>query len=391
MDLTTFSPSGIVDIARLAFGMPDVDMLCFGESDQPSPEAARDALIAVMHAGVTTYADVRGIAPLRVALADYLSALHARPVAESRIQVTASGMAALNVALAATLRPGERVVVHAPIWPNIPNVVRLRGAEMDAIDLRTTAAGFRLDLDRLESRLRGARAFVLNSPNNPTGWTASHAELAAILDLCRRHGVWLIADEVYSRLTYDGSDAAPSLLDHAEPTDRVMVANSFSKTWAMTGWRLGWLVVPEGARDAVTELVEVTHSCVAPFIQHGAVAALADRPFVEAFREHCAQGRAVVGEALGGLEFVRYTPPPGAFYAFIGIDGLADSTALARRLVMEHGVAVAPGSAFGPAGEGHLRLCFAHRPERLERAMWRLREGLTARLTGGLAAELATA
>ena len=386
MDLTTFSPSGIVEIARLAFGMPDVEMLCFGESDQPSPAVARDALIAAMHAGVTTYADVRGIAPLRAALADYLSALHAKPVAETRIQVTASGMAALNVALAAVVRAGERVVVHAPIWPNIPNVVRLRGAELDPIDLHARSDGsFRLDLDQLEPRLRGARALVLNSPNNPTGWTASSAELTAILDLCRRHGVWLIADEVYSRLTYDGSEAAPSLLDHAELTDRVIVANSFSKTWAMTGWRLGWLVLPEGLRDTVTELVELTHSSVAPFSQHGGVAALADHAFVESFREHCAKGRALVGEALGGLDFVRYAPPAGAFYAFIGIDGLADSAGLARRLVVEHGVAVAPGSAFGPAGEGHLRLCFAHRPERLERAMRRLCQGLTAGLTAELA------
>lgn len=379
MAIIEIPASGIVEIARLALGRPDTDFLCFGESDHPSPASAREALSAALDSGIATYADVRGIAPLRIALAHYLSALHAKPLTESRIQVTASGMAALNVALAATVRAGDRVLVHAPIWPNIPNVVRLRGAAADTVALRPFAGGgFGLDLDRLQSRLAGARAFILNSPNNPTGWTASAAELAAVLELCRRHGAWLIADEVYSRLVYDGSAAAPSVLDHAEPTDRVMVVGSFSKSWAMTGWRLGWLVVPEGLRDRVSEIVEVTHSSVAPFIQHGGLAALADKRFVESFRIYCARGRALAGEALANLERVRYSPPPGAFYAFIGIDGLADSMALARRLVLEHGVAVAPGSAFGPAGEGHLRLCFAQRPERLLRAVQRLRQGVAA-------------
>ena len=379
MDLLALAPSRIVEIAKLAFDTPDADLLCFGESDQPSPASARDALIAAVDAGVTRYADVRGIADLRTALAHYLTALHARPVAEGRVQVTGSGMAALNVALAATVRAGQRVVVHAPIWPNIPNLVRLRGAEVDMIALEPQPdGGFRLDLGRLEARLAGARAFVLNSPNNPTGWTATAAELAAILDICRRHRVWLLADEVYSRLTYDGTPAAPSVLDLAEPDDRVMAANSFSKAWAMTGWRLGWLVVPEGARERVTEIVEITHSSVAPFIQCGGVAALADPAFLAGFRDLCARGRTVTGDALAGLDGIRYAPPAGAFYAFVGIDGLTDSMGLARRLLREHRVAVAPGSAFGPGGEGHLRLCFAQSEERLRRAMQRLREGLAA-------------
>lgn len=377
MDIVEFPSSRIVEIARLALGRPDTELLCFGESDQPSPESARQALMESLQAGSDKYSDVRGIAPLRIAIAHFLSALHAKPVAESRIQVTASGMAALNIALAAILRPGERVLVHDPIWPNIPNVVRLRGGLVDTIDLdRSPDGAFRLDLERLIARLPGARALILNSPNNPTGWTASHAEIAAILNGCRRHGVWLVADDVYSRLIYDGAAAAPSVLDHAEPNDRVMVVNSFSKTWAMTGWRLGWLVVPEGARERISEIVEVTHSTVAPFVQHAGIAALADSAFVAAFRNHCAQGRALIGEALRGLESVSYSPPAGAFYAFLGVAGLADSAELARRLVLDHGVAVAPGSAFGPAGEGHLRVCFAQRPERLARAMQRLRAGL---------------
>jgi aspartate/methionine/tyrosine aminotransferase len=377
MDIVQISGSRILEVAKVAFAAPDAEFLCFGESDQPSPYAAHAAAVAALAAGATKYPDVRGLPPLRTALADYLTALHAKPVTESRVQVTASGMAAVSVALAAIARAGQRVVLHHPAWPNVGNAVQLRGAQVDALDLNALPdGGFRMDLDRLDAMLAGARAFVLNSPNNPTGWTATHEELVAILALCRRHGVWLIADEVYSRLVYDGAAAAPSVLDVAEPGDRVMVANSFSKTWVMTGWRLGWLVVPEGTRDAVTEIVEVTHSGVAPFVQQAGLAAIADTETVERFRAHCAQGRALASAALSGLNGVRYTAPVGAFYAFLGVDGLTDSLTLAKRLVTEHGVAVAPGIAFGDCGEGHLRVCFAQSPDRMERAMGRLRDGL---------------
>ena len=173
------------------------------------------------------------------------------------------------------MRAGDRVVLHSPAWPNVGNAARVRGAQVDELALTALPeGGFRMDFDRLDAMLEGARAFILNSPNNPTGWTATRDELPTILEIARRRHVWLISDEVYSRLVYDGAPAAPSLLDIAEPDDRVIVCNSFSKTWVMTGWRLGWLVVPEGARDAITELVEVTHSGVAPFIQHAGVAAV---------------------------------------------------------------------------------------------------------------------
>jgi aspartate/methionine/tyrosine aminotransferase len=380
MDIVSIPGSRILEIAKLAFATPDVDFLCFGESDQPSPASAHEAAVAALAAGVTRYPDVRGLPELRAALAEYLSALHARPVSEQRIQITASGMTAVSIALAATVRPGERVVLHSPAWPNVGNAARLRGAVVDELNLDALPeGGFSMDFDRLDAMLHGARAFILNSPNNPTGWTATRDELQTILKIARRHNVWLIADEVYSRLVYDGVPAAPSLLDIAEPRDRVMVCNSFSKAWVMTGWRLGWLVVPEGARDAVTELVEVTHSGVAPFIQHAGIAAVRDTNAVQRFRAHCASGRALTTQALAGLNDVRYSPPDGAFYAFVGIDGLTDSLSLAKRLLTEHKVAVAPGVAFGAAGEGYLRLCFAQSADRIERAMNRLRDGLLAR------------
>jgi aspartate aminotransferase len=379
MDIVSIPGSRILEIAKLAFATADVDFLCFGESDQPSPPAAHAAAIAALGAGATRYPDVRGLPELRSALAEHLTKLHARPVGEERIQITASGMTAVSVALAATVRSGDRVVLHSPAWPNVGNAARLRGASVEELCLTALpAGGFSMDLNRLDAMLEGARAFILNSPNNPTGWTATRDELAGILEIARRRRVWLIADEVYSRLVYDGTLAAPSLLDVAEPQDHVIVCNSFSKTWVMTGWRLGWLVVPEGARDAVTELVEVTHSGVAPFIQHAGLAAVHDTESVARFRAHCASGRTLTFDALAGVNGLRCVPPKGAFYAFVGVEGLTDSLSLAKRLVSEHKVAVAPGIAFGAAGEGYLRICFAQSAETIERAMNRLREGLRA-------------
>jgi aspartate aminotransferase len=381
MDLTQIPGSRIVEVARLAFATPDVDFLCFGESDQPTPNAAVDAAMTALRNGETRYPDVRGLPDLREALAGYLSRLHAKPVAENRIQVTASGMSAITIAMAALVRAGHRVVMHSPAWPNVANAARLRGATVEHIDLDVQPdGGFRLDLDRLDTMLAGARAFVLNSPGNPTGWTATHEELRAIRAIARRHGTWIISDEVYSRLVYDGRPAAPSMLDIAEPDERVMVCNSFSKAWTMTGWRLGWLVVPEGTSEQVVDIVEAVHSGVAPFTQRAGVAAIGDTQAVEAFRTHCATGRALAGQALVGLNGVRYRPPDGAFYAFLEVEGLHDSLDLAKKLVTRHGVAVAPGVAFGDAGEGWLRVCFAQSAELMERAMQRLRDGLRAEI-----------
>ena len=380
MPLIALEPSRIIAVARAAFARPDTEFLCFGESDQAAPAGAATALAQALDRGDALYPDVRGVPALRHALARHLSALHRLPVDEARVQVTASGMAAISVALQSVVRAGDRVVLHTPAWPNPGNAALLRGARVDHLPLDRLPSGrFHMDLDRLASLLTGARAFVLNSPNNPTGWTATLDELQAILDLCRRHGVWLISDEVYSRLIYDGSDAAPSLLDVAGPNDRVIVCNSFSKTWAMTGWRVGWMVVPDGTREMVAEVAEATYSGTAPFVQAAAMAAVADEAFVARFRAHCAEGRRLAVEGLAGLNGVRLAAPDGAFYAFIGVDGEDDSLALSLRLIERHGVAVAPGSAFGPGGEGSLRLCFAQAPARMARAMERLRAGLQRR------------
>ncbi len=371
MDIQTTHGSRIITVSRAAYARPDTDFLCFGESDVESPAAAHAAIVAALARGETRYPDVRGVPALREALADHLG------VDEARVQVTGSGMAAISVAMSALIRPGDRLLHITPAWPNLANAARLRGAEVEEFPLTPTASGgFTLDMERLAARLAGARALFVNSPSNPTGWTATAAEMARIVALCRLDGTWLISDEVYGNLIYDNAPHAASALEFAAPDDRVLVAGSFSKTWAMTGWRVGWLVVPAGARDSVTELVEITHSGVAPFVQAGALAALADVEFAVWFRAYCAAGRAATEASFVGVPEVRYASPPGAFYAFLAVDGLADSLALALRLVERHGVAVAPGSAFGAGGEGFLRLCFAQSPARLARALGRLQAGI---------------
>jgi len=377
MDIATTTGSKIITVSRAAFARPDTDFLCFGESDVAAPAVAQAALHAALEAGRTKYADVRGIPALREAIAAYLSGRHAA-VAEGRVQVTNSGMAAVNVAMAALIRPGDRLVHVTPAWPNSGNAARLRHAAVEELPLTDLpGGGFRLDMARLAERLRGARALFVNSPSNPTGWTASTAEMREMLALCRNAGAWLISDEVYNRLVYE-DEQAPSVLDVAAPDDRVLVVGSFSKAWAMTGFRIGWLVVPEGTRDRFTELVEITHSGVAEFVQAAALAALGDEAFVAEFRAYCSAGRAQTAQALAGLNRVRFVAPPGAFYAFLGIEGLTDSLGFALRLVEDFGVAVAPGAAFGTGGEGHVRLCFAQSPARLTRALSRLHDALRA-------------
>ncbi len=379
MDIASAGGSHIITVSRAAFARPDTDFLCFGESDVAAPAVAHAALTASMAAGETRYSDVRGTPALRAALAAHLSLRHRLPVAEGRVQVTGSGMAAVHVAMSALLRSGDRIVHITPAWPNSLNAARMRGAEVEEFALSPAEeGGFRLDFDRLAKRLVGARALWVNSPSNPTGWTADAAELQAIVTLCRTTGTWLIADEVYNRLVYDGSAQAASALDVCSPSDRLLVVGSFSKAWAMTGFRIGWLIVPEATRDSFSELVEITHSGVASFVQAAALAALADTDFVERFRIYCAAGRSLTTEALAGLDGVRFSAPAGAFYAFFSVDDLQDSLSFALRLVHEHGVALAPGCAFGAAGEGHLRLCFAQSPDVLTRALERLRSALVS-------------
>ena len=366
--------SRIREIANAGMHDPDVLAFWFGEPDQVTPAFIRDAATASLARGETFYSQNFGIPELRTAIADYVSALH-RPTPADEIAVTASGMSALMLAVEALVAPGDRVVVVTPLWPNLVEIPKILSAQVVCVPLAFGVSGWTLDVDRLLAALTpGTRALMLNSPNNPTGWTIDRAAQQALLAHCARHGIWIVADDVYERLHY-AADApcAPSLLDIAHRDARVVSTNSFSKAWLMTGWRLGWIVAPKALLPDLGKLIEYNTSCSPVFVQRAGVAALRDGgPVVDATRERLRRARDRLVDALLALPGVQVAPPAGAMYAFFRVEGVADSMTFCGRLVREAKLGLAPGSAFGPEGEGFVRWCFAASDERLDDGVSRL-------------------
>lgn len=364
----------IGQIATYGARFDDVIPLWFGESDVVSPPQPIAAAKAALDRGRTFYAGSHGEADLRQTLADYMTGLHGRPIGLDRILITASGMAAIASAMQAILDPGDSLVLVGPLWPNAAAKSVVLSTDLRTVSLRADAAGrWHLDLDQLFAACDATtKAIFINSPNNPTGWVMPREQQQAVLDFARARGIWILADEVYNRLVYDG-DKAPSFLDIADPDDPVVSLNSFSKTWAMTGWRLGWITAPARCIRVLVNIIEFNTSGAAPFIQDaGAVAVREGEPFIHWFRDYCRAGRDRLTEALSGANRIRYAPPEAAFYGFFQVEGETDSLALAKRLVREARVGLAPGISFGAGCEGWLRLCFAQSPQRLDTALDRL-------------------
>jgi len=366
-------PQLIGEVARLGMGDPEAIPLWYGEGDMPTPRFICDAAHEAMLAGETFYSHKRGLPELQAALAAYLTGIYAGPVDPDRVTVTASGMHGILLAMQAILEARDNAVLVGPLWPNAAATARVAGAEARTVPLDDVNGVWRLDLERLAAACDDrTRLIFVNSPGNPTGWMLERDEQQAILDFARDRGIWVMADEVYGRIVYD-RPVAPSFLDIAAPDDPVIVVNSFSKSWAMTGWRVGWLTHPAWLGPALSELVEYSVSTVPPFLQRAAIAAVTEgEGLVAEVRERCRQGRDIVAPALTAHARVTMAPPRAAFYAFFRVAGMADSLAWAKRLYLETKVGVAPGSAFGPEGEGWIRLCFAASPKRLEPAIERL-------------------
>jgi aspartate/methionine/tyrosine aminotransferase len=366
--------SEIRAVANAGIGDPDVLPFWFGEPDAVTPEFIRAAAIASLQRGETFYTQNFGIPELREAIATYVSGLH-RPVEPARIAVTASGMSALMIAVQALVGAGDSVVAVTPLWPNLTEIPRILDARVTTVPLAASARGFTLDLDRLLAALQpGTRALLVNSPNNPTGWTIDGEAQRAILAHCRRHGIWIVADDVYERLYFrDDAAVAPSFLALATSEDRLVSTNSFSKSWCMTGWRLGWMVAPPALMADLGKLIEYNTSCSPAFVQRAGVVAITDgEAFVAAFRARLRAARDRLVEGLRAIPGIDAAPPPGAMYAFFRIAGLDDSVAFCTRLVREAQLGLAPGRAFGPQGEGFVRWCFASDTARLTEGLARL-------------------
>ena len=382
-EIETLGTSGIAEVFDLGLGREDIIRLWVGEGDQPTPKFICDAATAALEAGETFYPRKRGIPELCDSLARYTSELYGVALDSERISIATSGMTAIVLALQAFVQPGDEVVVVGPVWPNIVAAVQIVGGRTVHVTLDPLPeGGFHLDMDKLFAACgENTRAVFVNSPGNPTGWVMEAEDQKALLDHCRKHRTWLISDEVYTRFVYDRPAAerptAPSLLTLAEPEDPVIVINSFSKTWFMTGWRLGWLIHPPSMAETFDRLIEFSFSGTAPFLQHGAVAALEQgEPFAQEVIERCRVAGELVYQRLSALPRVRLARPRGAFYAFFRVEGMSDSMAMAKELLEGAKVGLAPGSAFGPGGEGHLRLCFASTTETLSEALDRLEPAL---------------
>ena len=370
--------SRIREVANAGIGRSDVLAFWFGESDEVTPAAVREAAAESLARGETFYAHNLGLAELREALASYTGSLHP-PVGVDRIAVTSSGVSALMLATQLMVGAGDEVVAVVPVWPNLTAQPAILGGVVRRVALQPRDGAWTLDLQRLLDAITPAtRMLLVNAPNNPTGWTLTRDEQQALLAHCRRTGTWIVADEVYERLWYGpgaSGSAAPSFLDIAAPDDRLIVVHSFSKSFLMTGWRLGWMVLPTGHMDAIGKLIEFNTSCAPVFVQRAGLAGL--QTAAATVPALAARMRACRDRLVGGLQRlpgVQLAAPLGGMYAFFAVPGRSDdSLAFAKHLVAEHGLGLAPGVAFGEEAQGWLRWCFASRdPARLDAGLARL-------------------
>ncbi|MCA0399972.1 MAG: pyridoxal phosphate-dependent aminotransferase [Proteobacteria bacterium] len=371
--------SGIVEISAYARQREDVLPFWVGEGNLPTPAFIMEAAQKSLADGETFYTYQDGLPSLREGIAQYLARVYGREVDPSRICVTSSGMHALQLATTLTSGPGDEVIVPVPAWPNFMGALTISGASAREVTMRFGNQGWTLDVEDIARAITPrTKAIVINSPANPTGWTATHDELRAILALARQHGLWIIADEIYGRFYYHG-DRAPSFRDIMTPEDRILFIQTFSKNWAMTGWRIGWIEAPATLAGTIMNLVQYSSSGTPVFVQRGAEAAIRHgEDLVVEQVKRARRNRDILVEAFSREPRFRVAPPPGALYLFFGVDGFEDTRQLAFDLVDRAGVGLAPGTAFGATGQGYLRLCYLRRTEDVIEAARRLSEAVKA-------------
>jgi aspartate/methionine/tyrosine aminotransferase len=372
--------SGIVKVFNYGRNREGLIGLWAGEGDMPTPELIRAGAVQGLADGQTFYTYQRGIPPLREALAGYFTTLYGRQMAPEEFFVTCGGMQAIQMAMQLLLGEGDEVIVPAPAWPNFAAAAMTRGAVPRSVPMTFGAKGWTLDLGRLfDACTERTRAIFVNTPSNPTGWAATLDELRAILAFARQRGIWIIADEIYGRFVYEGT-LAPSFQTLREPGDRILFTQTFSKNWAMTGWRMGWLQAPPELGQVIENLIQYNTSGVPSFLQPAGVVALTEGAAAAAEQiARAAQGRQIVCSALERFDNLRFAWPAGAFYLLFGIEGETNSLETALRLVDEANIGLAPGIAFGAEGEGYFRICYLRSADQLTEATGRLTAWLEKR------------
>ncbi len=372
-EIENLQPSGIARVALPRFTDTSVIPLWIGEGDMVTPEFIREAAKRAIDEGYTFYAHTRGRAELRDALKTYLDRIYDVDVNPERISVPGSSMMAITLAAQMTVGHGRHALVVSPNWPNIENALRATGAELSFVRQRMDNGRWSLDADDITAAVRDdTRAIYINSPCNPTGWIIPQSTLESLLGFCRERDIVLIADEVYHRDVYDGG-IAPSLMTMARDDDPVIIINGFSKAWAMTGWRLGWMVAPARYATHIAVLSECFNTGAPSIVQFAGIAALEEgEELVQTLRTQYAVGRDIVMEILGHHPRIVLSEPEGAFYAFPRLQGMQSSLEFAEGLLRECDVGVAPGYTFGPGNEEHFRLCFAQSHQRLTEALRRI-------------------
>ncbi|HKA78644.1 MAG TPA: pyridoxal phosphate-dependent aminotransferase [Xanthobacteraceae bacterium] len=366
--------SGIVEVMDYGRRQNGVMGLWAGEGDLATPAFITEAAAGALAAGETFYTWQRGIPELRDALARYHTRVYGRDFSAEEFFVTGSGMQAIQITLAMTAGEGDDVIIPTPAWPNAAAAAGITGARPVLVPMNFGNQGWTLDLDRLAAAVSPrTRALVVVSPSNPTGWSASRDDLTALLAIARRHGFWIIADETYARFWYADGPRAPSFYDVMAADDRVLFINTFSKNWAMTGWRMGWIAAHPALGQKIENLIQYSTSGVAQFMQRAGVVAL-DRgdDFIAYQVARARRSRDVACDVLARSGRCRFAVPGGAFYLLFAVEGEPDTRRLAFRLIDEAAIGLAPGSAFGPGGEAFLRLCFARDPEQVATAAERI-------------------
>jgi aspartate/methionine/tyrosine aminotransferase len=367
------APSLIREISEQAYSIDGIIPLWFGEGCWPTSEIAINAVSKALKSGDHFYQPNSGKIGLREQISQYYSKVYNLEIPVSNLTVTASGMNGLAIVAQALVSSGDQVVSIEPSWPNIAETFRICGANVSVISLEVENKKWALDLERLLSAItHETKAVLINSPNNPTGWTMSAEDQLRLLNHCRQTNTWIVADDVYSRLYYQG-EYAPNFLKITEESDLLISVNSFSKAWSMTGWRLGWITAPKEMEAVLAMLTEFNIAGPAGFIQAaGSEMLKSGEGEVAILRNRLSDAYALTAKRLTNIPRLNFIEPEGAFYCLFRVEGIKDSLSLAKDLCQKAKVGLAPGIAFGPEGEGCLRLCYAQPSEVLNTAFDRL-------------------